>query len=344
MDWCTIESDPGVFTELIEKWGFKGLEVEEIFTLDDDAHLASMKPIYGFVFLFKWISKPKKANALLDYDPSLYFANQVITNACATQALLSILLNNEGRIQIPADLDELRTFGLQLDPQSRGLTIGQCQAIKDSHNSFARPEPFIKTFSKHGTEKEDVYHFVAFVHKNNKVYELDGLQEGPILVGENIEFKDWTGSALQKIREKIMEYGESEIKFNLMVVKNSSSAVINKQLAHVDSQLAYLRDRYLAAGKSADDIPETLGVKTASTEDPIDLATIPVDEIPSAIVSVSRERQKLREEIAHTELIRKERHEENERRKHNYLPFIFELFKIAAENGQLDQIYQNAVK
>lgn len=53
-NWCTIESDPGVFTEMIEKFGVKGVEVSDIFTLDDFLYLKSLPEIYGFIFLFKY--------------------------------------------------------------------------------------------------------------------------------------------------------------------------------------------------------------------------------------------------------------------------------------------------
>ena len=108
-DWCTIESDPGVFTSLIESFGVQNAQLTELWSMDDSSltHLVhEYGKVYGLIFLFKWQSntthdadggslagKPLSAeNAPQD----LFFARQVTTNACATQAILSILLNAGG--------------------------------------------------------------------------------------------------------------------------------------------------------------------------------------------------------------------------------------------------------
>ena len=55
-DWCTIESDPGVFTELLEELGCNQMQLEELWTLDDESlqTLKSSGDIYGLIFLFQW--------------------------------------------------------------------------------------------------------------------------------------------------------------------------------------------------------------------------------------------------------------------------------------------------
>jgi len=189
-DWCTVESDPAVFTELISSFGVCDCEVEELYSMDQDIGTS-----HGLIFLFKWKSETDDRTILSpELVPELFFARQVITNACATQAILSVLLNVDG-VDIGDRLKEFKDFTQAFDAEMKGEAISNSDMIKQAHNSFARPEPFgIDDSKKQSSGKGDAYHFIAFVPFQGAVYELDGLKGGPISLGTMSlsPIADWT--------------------------------------------------------------------------------------------------------------------------------------------------------
>lgn len=137
--WNTIESDAvcllpplrcshkltnsqGVFTYLIEKLGVKDVQFEELVTLDSD-ELKRLGKIYGVIFLFKYPTGEERSDTpkdgVFDHDAanSIFFAAQTIQNACGTQALLSVLLNKDGEVQIGKDLREFKEFTQEFPPE-----------------------------------------------------------------------------------------------------------------------------------------------------------------------------------------------------------------------------------
>lgn len=124
--WNTIESDAGVFTYLIEKLGVKDVQFAELLTLEA-SELRALGDVYGVIFLFKYPTGEKRSSVAQDgtFDheaaQKLFFAAQTIQNACGTQALLSVLLNKEGEIEIGRELREFKEFAGEFPPEVRWL-------------------------------------------------------------------------------------------------------------------------------------------------------------------------------------------------------------------------------
>ncbi len=78
--------------------------------------------MYGVIFLFKYPTGQAQSDTPRDgsYDQeaaeNLFFASQTIQNACGTQALLSIMLNHDGRIDVGSALQDFKTFAQGLPP------------------------------------------------------------------------------------------------------------------------------------------------------------------------------------------------------------------------------------
>lgn len=76
----------------------------------------SGSPVYGVIFLFKYptgeppSSVPKDGTFDHSAAENIFFAAQTIQNACGTQALLSVLLNKDGEIDIGAPLRDFKEF------------------------------------------------------------------------------------------------------------------------------------------------------------------------------------------------------------------------------------------
>ncbi|KAJ8945965.1 hypothetical protein NQ318_016793 [Aromia moschata] len=303
-NWCLIESDPGVFTELIREFGCKGVQVEELWSLDGE-QFENLKPIHGLIFLFKWTKDDDPTGTLVQDSrlEKIFFARQVIENACATQAILSVLLNcRSSDVKLGHTLTELKEFCQGFDANMKGLTISNSPVIRTVHNSFARQQLF--EFDPSMSHKnEDVFHFVGYVPIDGRLYELDGLKQGPIDLGTIPADTDWTDVVRPIIEKRILRYSEGEIHFNLMAIVSDRKMIYERQMEEIQKQV------------------EAAGMETDAQQ----------AELTRLRLLISEEDNK-----------RRQYQVENVRRKHNYLPLIVEILKILAKEGKLMPLYEQA--
>ncbi|KYK59731.1 ubiquitin carboxyl-terminal hydrolase 2 [Drechmeria coniospora] len=221
--WNTIESDAGVFTALIEELGVKSVQCEELFALDP-SDLQALHPLYGVIFLFKYPTDrpytmpdgPLDGSFDHGASGSIFFAAQTIQNACATQALLSVLMNKTTELDVGAHLKDFREFTMELPPEFRGEALSNSDLIREVHNSFARSVPFADETGRTGAPA-DAFHFIAYTHINGTLYELDGLQPAPITHGP-CDADSFPAQLVAVLQRRISRYDATEIRFNLLAM------------------------------------------------------------------------------------------------------------------------------
>ncbi|XP_028707409.2 ubiquitin carboxyl-terminal hydrolase isozyme L5 isoform X2 [Macaca fascicularis] len=317
--------------------GCRGAQVEEIWSLEPE-NFEKLKPVHGLIFLFKWQPGEEPAGSVVQDSrlDTIFFAKQVINNACATQAIVSVLLNcTHQDVHLGETLSEFKEFSQSFDAAMKGLALSNSDVIRQVHNSFARQQMF-EFDTKTSAKEEDAFHFVSYVPVNGRLYELDGLREGPIDLGACNQ-DDWISAVRPVIEKRIQKdgfspccpgwsqtpelkpsacldlpkwYSEGEIRFNLMAIVSDRKMIYEQKIAELQRQLA---------------------------EEPMD--TDQGNSMLSAIQSEVAKNQMLIEE----EVQKLKRYKiENIRRKHNYLPFIMELLKTLAEHQQLIPLVEKA--
>lgn len=198
-------------------------------------------PVYGVIFLFKWIgsggaAKDKPQDGTFDQtavdDDGLFFAAQTIQNACGTQAILSVILNNDTssdaatsgadasreRIKIGPNLTDFKEFTTGFPADLRGEALSNSDLIRETHNTFARSSPFAdETQRDPNAGSDDVFHFIGYTSHHGKLYELDGLQPFPISHGDCTP-DEFPTKIIPVLQKRIDRYPMGEVRFNLMAV------------------------------------------------------------------------------------------------------------------------------
>nr|XP_034977763.1 ubiquitin carboxyl-terminal hydrolase isozyme L5 isoform X3 [Zootoca vivipara] len=280
------------------------------------------RPVHGLIFLFKWQPGEEPAGSVVQDSrlETIFFAKQVINNACATQAIVSVLLNcTHQDVHLGETLSEFKEFSQSFDAAMKGLALSNSEVIRQVHNSFARQQMF-EFDAKSTAKEEDAFHFVSYVPVHGRLYELDGLREGPIDLGVCNQ-DDWISAVRPVIEKRIQKYSEGEIRFNLMAIVSDRKMIYEQKIAELQRQLAE--------------------EEPMDTDQSSNILSSIQSEVAKYQLLIDEENQKLKRYKGAVQPDPSNKIE-NIRRKHNYLPFIMELLKTLAEHQQLIPLVEKA--
>lgn len=119
--------------------------------------------------------------------------------------------------------------------------------------------------SKAATKDDDVYHFVSYLPIDGRLYELDGIREGPVDLGPIPAEKDWLDVVRPVIEKRMkkyvllfkkcfhdlckifealiiifsffLRYSEGEINFNLMAIVSDRKTKYEKKMQKIEKQM-----------------------------------------------------------------------------------------------------------
>jgi len=380
-----------LFSYILRQYGVKNIKIQEIFGLDDESLLYLPKPVYGLIFLFKYRDDDADEDEDAPKCPKhVWFANQTTSNACATVALLNIVMNIPD-VDLGSALKGFKKSTRLLKPPHRGQALNHDDFIRNIHNSFLRRMDILnadltlqndydkwvkanknsrrkvakKKASKKKKKKEEDeagYHFVAYVPISGSVWRLDGLQRQPVNLGEHGD--DWISIARDNISQRIGQYEDGDIEYNLLslcksplkavqgnVAENARSILdVEKILADLVPDWKLFLQSQLDLSMPIDELESSFDL-SADQINNVNLSEAARKKIyeaasdPEMLINLYKdlvlEQKPLRSEYMQEVASIAQEDEQAARRKEDHTPVVYMAIKALAEAGVLKDIVRD---
>ncbi|XP_073977287.1 ubiquitin carboxyl-terminal hydrolase [Rhodnius prolixus] len=187
MAWTPLESNPEVMNKFLcrlgvpDKW-----QIVDVLSLDKDMLGLIPTPTLALILLFPSSEKYEKLKQeqeakILEkgqnVSSKVYYLKQKVSNSCGSVALVHSVANNQDEIQLgDGFLKQFLEDTKSMDPEERG-------AVFESNSTFAAAHQDLAVEGQTEVPSDDnppIHHFVAFIHKDGEIYELDGRKAFPI--------------------------------------------------------------------------------------------------------------------------------------------------------------------
>ena len=226
--WFPLESNPTLMNGYVQKLGFDTslYEFHDVFSTEDWALQMIPQPVAAVVMLYplteKQTSYEKSSTTanqpVLDKSDSVWFIKQRIGNACGTIGLLHAIFNApEGLRTFPPGswLDEFsRDCPSPLDPVRKAELLEGNRTIAKLHDDATSSTS--NQTSRGSLDDKVITHFIALVHVDGVLYELDGRKGGPIAHGTTSPMTLLTDACA--VVRTFMERDPGEMRFTILAL------------------------------------------------------------------------------------------------------------------------------
>ncbi|KAG0710492.1 Ubiquitin carboxyl-terminal hydrolase isozyme L3 [Chionoecetes opilio] len=187
-----------------EKW-----TIHDVYGLEDD--MLGMVPQPQEDFKKKQEEEQEEAGASV--PENVYFMKQFVGNACGTVALIHAVANNRDSIELSdGALKDFLVKTEAMGPEERGHALEEDDGISKAHEESAQ-EGQTEAPDREAQVNE---HFVAFIHKDGKLYEFDGRRKFPVKHGDTSA--DTILADAAKVCRKYMDRDPDESRFAVVAL------------------------------------------------------------------------------------------------------------------------------
>ena len=222
--WLPLESNPEVMASFAHTLGLPAdVGFHDVFGFDPDLLAMVPQPVHAVLLLFPITDASEKAKdeeaARIAAEgqvvsDKVYYMRQTIGNACGTIGIIHAVGNNLEKYDLAHDSYFAKTFAATaaLTPEERATYLENDDSLEAAHGSaVAAGETECPTL------EEDInLHFVALVHVDGGLYELDGRKQTAVRHGDPPDatlLQDAVG-----VIQKFVAQADGNVNFNVIAM------------------------------------------------------------------------------------------------------------------------------
>lgn len=223
--WLPLESNPSVMNKFITNMGMSDTwKFIDVYGLDDELLAIVPQPVAAVLLLYPLTktavdiqNKEEEELVANNYTApdSVFFMKQFVSNACGTVALIHAVANNTDRIDIGNGA--FKTFLDSCEGKDyveRGHLLESDGGIAKAHEDHAHEGQSEVPDREASVDN----HFIALVHKDGKLYELDGRKSRPVEHGPTSNETLLNDAAA--VCKKFMQRDPSESRFAIVALSS----------------------------------------------------------------------------------------------------------------------------